>query len=96
MIRHKIPLVLLLLRLLDTQPSYSYDLGKCLELMGYHLSNHGPYVRMLHLLEHEGLVTASRCIPKEGPRGERLEPGQPRKVYQLTERGRMHLQVVGR
>jgi len=95
-VRNRVSLDVMILSLLDVQPTYGYDLGQALASLGYSIANYGPHYRMLKLLETQGLVAASWCIPEEAPDGSRLQPGNPRKVYCLTDLGRLHLKESGR
>jgi DNA-binding PadR family transcriptional regulator len=74
------------LQLLGIMPTYGYDLSKTLgDVLGYTHKNAGAIIRSLGQMERDGLISSEWQLP------EPQRNGPARKVYSLTEAGRVYL-----
>ncbi len=75
---------LLILQELDRGPLHGYQIALAVEdrSEGYFAFSHGTLYPILHRLEKDGLIAGRWSDPAEG---------RPRKEYEMTEAGRIHL-----
>ena len=73
---------ILILRLVAAKPTWGYDIIKATESMYNFKLRHGALYPMLNQLEKQGLVKSRRELKK----------GRMRKVYEITQTGRLVLQ----
>jgi len=72
-----------ILRIINKQPTWGYQIKKQIEAMSGLKIRHGALYPLLQKLENKGLITSQKQ-----QQGKRI-----RKIYTITEKGKTHLQA---